>query len=78
MYISHSPRVELQSSIQQQRELGFFLLVSSREPPETVLSSSFQSIVGSFCSYDGRDKKKSTELVPLFTCQKDVSSHQSA
>ena len=25
-----------------------------------------------------KEKKKSTELVPLFTCQKDVSSHQSA
>ena len=42
------------------------------------VSCSFKSIVGSFCSYDRRDRKKSTELVPLVTCQKDISSHQSA
>ena len=33
---------------------------------------SFSSVVGSQCSYDRRDKQKSTEVVPLLSCEKDV------
>ena len=35
---------------------------------------SFSSIVGSQCSYDRRDKQKSTEVVPLQSCEKDITN----
>ena len=38
---------------------------------------SFSSIVGGICSFDPKDKRKSTEIVPLVTCDRDISTHTS-
>jgi hypothetical protein len=40
-------------------------------------SCSFNSIVGTTCSFDRRSKNKSIDIVPLFTCKKDIASHRS-
>lgn len=40
-------------------------------------SSSFESLVGTPCSFDRRDKHRSTEIVPLSLCNKDVTGHRS-
>ena len=78
MYILHFPRVELQTWIQQQRK--FVLFCWSFRVNETFFLVLFNpsSAVFVLYTYTVQTKKKSTELVPLFTCQKDVSSHQSA
>ena len=39
-------------------------------------SCSFESLVGTPCSFDRRDKHRSTEIVPLL-CNKDVTGHRS-
>ena len=39
---------------------------------------SFRPLVGGFCTFARRDKAKSTEIVPLLTCEKDISSHISS
>ena len=41
-------------------------------------SCSFETLVGTLCSFDGRDKQRSTEIVPC-RCQtiKDVTGHRS-
>ena len=38
---------------------------------------SFYTLVGGLCTYDRRDRKHTTEIVPLFTCAKDICSHKS-
>ncbi|CAH3124605.1 unnamed protein product [Pocillopora meandrina] len=40
-------------------------------------SCSFESLVGTLCSFDRRDKHRSTEIVPLSLCNKDVTGHRS-
>ena len=40
-------------------------------------SCSFESLVGTPCSFDRRDKHRSTEIVPLSLCNKDVTGHRS-
>ena len=40
-------------------------------------SCSFESLVGTPCSFDRRDKHRSTEIVPLWLCNKDVTGHRS-
>ncbi|RMX59410.1 hypothetical protein pdam_00025613, partial [Pocillopora damicornis] len=40
-------------------------------------SCSFESLVGTPCSFDRRDKHRSTEIVPLSLCNKDVTRHRS-
>ena len=40
-------------------------------------SCSFESLVGTPCSFDRRDKHRSTEMVPLSLCNKDVTGHRS-
>jgi hypothetical protein len=37
---------------------------------------SFKSIVGGICGFDLRDRKQSTEIIPLITCTKDISKHK--
>ena len=37
----------------------------------------FESLVGTPCSFDIRDKHRSTEIVPLSFCNKDVTGHRS-
>ena len=39
-------------------------------------SCSFESLVGTPCSFDRRDKHRSTEIVPLSLCNKDVTGHR--
>ncbi|CAH3018511.1 unnamed protein product [Porites evermanni] len=41
-------------------------------------SCSFESLVGTQCSFDRRDKHRSTEIVPLSLCNKDVTGHRSS
>ena len=38
---------------------------------------SFKTLVGGLCSFDRRDKKQSTEIVPLLSCSKSISNHKS-
>ncbi|KAL9968537.1 hypothetical protein ACROYT_G020644 [Oculina patagonica] len=38
---------------------------------------SFKSLVGGQCSFDCRDRKQSTEIVPLLSCTKNVAQHKS-
>jgi hypothetical protein len=38
---------------------------------------SFYTLVGGLCAYNRRDRKHTTEIVPLLTCAKDISSHKS-
>ncbi|KAL9977986.1 hypothetical protein ACROYT_G015455 [Oculina patagonica] len=38
---------------------------------------SFKSLVGGQCSFDRRDRKQSTEIVPLLSCAKNVAQHKS-
>ncbi len=38
---------------------------------------SFRTIVGSSCSFDAKDRKRQTEIVPLLSCTKDISRHLS-
>ena len=40
-------------------------------------SCSFESLVGTLCSFDRKDKHRSTEIVPLSLCNKDVTGHKS-
>ena len=40
-------------------------------------SCSFESLVGTPCSFDRRDNHRSTEIVPLSLCNKDVTGHRS-
>ncbi|CAH3124139.1 unnamed protein product, partial [Pocillopora meandrina] len=40
-------------------------------------SCSFQSLVGTPCSFDRRVRHRSTEIVPLSLCNKDVTGHRS-
>ena len=40
-------------------------------------SCSFKPLVGTPCSFDRRDKHRSTEIVPLSLCNKDVTGHRS-
>ena len=40
-------------------------------------SCSFEPLVGTPCSFDRRDKHRSTEIVPLSLCNKDVTGHRS-
>ena len=39
---------------------------------------SFRPLVGGVCTFARRDKAKSTEIVPLLTCEKDISRHISS
>lgn len=39
---------------------------------------SFKSIVGTGCGFDKKDRKRSTEIIPLILCKKDISKHSSA
>ena len=40
-------------------------------------SCSFESLLGTPCSFDRRDKHRSTEIVPLSLCNQDVTGHRS-
>ena len=40
-------------------------------------SCSFKPLVGTPCSFDKNDKHRSTEIVPLSLCNKDVTGHRS-
>ncbi|RMX38055.1 hypothetical protein pdam_00024876, partial [Pocillopora damicornis] len=40
-------------------------------------SCSFESLVGTPCSFDRRDKHRSTKIVPLSLCNKDVTGPSS-
>ena len=39
---------------------------------------SFKSLIGGVCGYNIRDRKCETEIVPLLSCTKNISSHKSA
>ena len=78
MYVLHSPRVELQSWIQQQRALALFCW--SFRVNETFYLVLFNPSSAVFVptSTTVETEKKSRLNLFLDTCQKDVSSHQSA
>ena len=38
---------------------------------------SFKSVVGGPCTFDRKDRKGDTQVIPLLSCQKDVSGHLS-
>ena len=38
---------------------------------------SFGPIMGSDCSFDHRDAKRSIEIIPLTACKKEISNHKS-
>ena len=40
-------------------------------------SCSFEPLVGTPCSFDRRNKHRSTDIVPLLLCNKDVTGHRS-
>ena len=39
---------------------------------------SFSSLVGGSCSYDPRDRSRSTEVIPLLNCKRDIAGHKSS
>lgn len=39
---------------------------------------SFSSLVGGSCSYDPRDRSRSTELIPFLICKRDIAGHKSS
>ena len=41
------------------------------------VSCSFKRRIGGACGFDSKDKKQSTVVVPLQSCEKDISSHRS-
>ena len=41
------------------------------------VSCSFEPLVSTPCSFDRRDKHRSTHIVPLLLCNKDVTEHRS-
>lgn len=43
----------------------------------SIVKCSFNTIVGGNCSYDPKDRKKSTEIVPLHACKKHIAGHKS-
>ena len=38
---------------------------------------SFSSIVGGRCSFDLKDRKKSTEVIPFINCNRDIAGNKS-
>lgn len=38
---------------------------------------SFKAIVGGICGYNTKDRQRKTEIVPLLSCNKDISNHKS-
>ena len=36
---------------------------------------SFNSIIGGMCEFDTRDRRKETQIIPLFACSKAISNH---
>ena len=38
---------------------------------------SFKAFVGEVCGYDPKDRKRDSEIVPLLSCDKDISRHKS-
>ena len=36
---------------------------------------SFKAITGGVCGFDGRDRKKEVQVVPLSSCSKDIANH---
>ena len=39
---------------------------------------SFSSLVGGSCSYDPRDRSRSTEVIPFLNCKRDIAGHKSS
>ncbi|CAH3166380.1 unnamed protein product, partial [Pocillopora meandrina] len=39
---------------------------------------SFSSLVGGSCSYDPRDRSRSTEVIPFLDCKRDIAGHKSS
>lgn len=39
---------------------------------------SFSSFVGGSCSYDPRDRSRSTEVIPFLNCKRDIAGHKSS
>ena len=37
---------------------------------------SFSSLVGGSCSYDPRDRSRSTEVIPFLNCKRDIAGHK--
>ena len=38
---------------------------------------SFKSVVGEECTFDRKDRRGDTQVIPLLSCQKDISGHLS-
>ena len=38
----------------------------------------FSSLVGGSCSYDPRDRSRSTEVIPFLNCKRDIAGHKSS
>ena len=43
----------------------------------SIVKCSFNRIVGGNCLYDPKDIKKSTEILPLQSCKRDITGHKS-
>ena len=43
----------------------------------STVKCSFNRIVGGNCSYDPKHRKKSTEILPLQSCKRDITGHKS-
>ena len=39
---------------------------------------SFSSLGGGSCSYDPRDRSRSTEVIPFLNCKRDIAGHKSS
>ena len=39
---------------------------------------SFLAIVGGHCGFDAKDRSRQVQLVPLLTCNRDISRHKSS
>ena len=39
---------------------------------------SFSSLLGGSCSYDPRDRSRSTEVIPFLNCKRDIAGHKSS
>ena len=42
-----------------------------------IVKCSFNRIVGGNCSYDPKDRKKSTEILPVQSCKRDITGRKS-
>ena len=42
------------------------------------VSCSFRSLVGGICGFDKKDRNRNTQIIPLVSCNKNISKHVAA